>query len=576
MYIDIVPNRASRPAVLIREAWREGEKIKKRTVANISDWPMQKVEALRALLRGEALVSQKDQEAFFRIERSLPHGHVEAVLGTIRRLGLDTVIAPSRSRQRDLVMAMIAQRLIHPCSKLATTRLWHTSTLAEELSVTDADSEELYGAMDWLLQRQPEIEKKLAARHLAENSVVLYDVSSSYYEGHTCPLVCYGHNRDGKEGMPIVVYGVMTDREGRPLAVEVYPGNTGDPSTVADQVEKLRGRFGLSRVVLVGDRGMLTQTKIEVLKGYPGIGWITAMKSRGIRDLVDRGHLQLSLFDTRNLAEISAPEYPGERLIACFNPLLAEERRRKRQELVEAAEKDLRKIAAQVQRRSRHPLKASEIGLRVGKVINRYKVGKHFALTIQDGLFQCRRDEESIEREARLDGIYVIRTSESAKQMSAEDTVRHYKGLSQVERAFRCLKGVDLMVRPIRHFTEDHVKAHIFLCMLAYYVEWHMREALAPLLFDDEELQELRTTRDPVNPAKPSASARKKKTRRTTEDGYPVHSFQTLLAELATRCRNRCRVKSQPDAPVFPQLTEYSPLQDKALQLLGLLPVQRN
>jgi transposase len=573
MYIDVVPNRASRPAILIREAWREGKKIRKRTVANISDWPMQKVETLRALLRGQELVSKND---LFHIERSLPHGHVEAILGTIRRIGLDTVIGPGRSRQRDLVIAMIAQRLIHSCSKLATTRRWHTSTLAEELSVTDADSDELYGALDWLLQRQPYIEKKLGERHLAEGAVVLYDVSSSYYEGHTCPLVCYGHNRDGKEGMPIIVYGVMTDREGRPLGVEVYPGNTGDPSTVADQVEKLRGRFGLSRVVLVGDRGMLTQTKIEVLKGYPGIGWITAMKSRGIRDLVDRGHLQLSLFDTRNLAEISAPEYPGERLIACFNPLLAQERRRKRQELVEATEKDLRKIDEQVQRRVKHPLKASEIGLKIGKVINRYQVGKHFVLTVQDGLFQWRRDEESIEREARLDGIYVIRTSESVQAMSAEDTVRHYKGLSQVEQAFRCLKGVDLMVRPIRHFTEDHVKAHIFLCMLAYYVEWHMREALAPLLFDDEELQELRTTRDPVNPAKPSASARKKKTRRTTEDGYPVHSFQTLLAELATRCRNRCRVKSQPDAPVFPQLTEYSPLQDKALQLLGLLPVQRN
>jgi len=576
MYIDVVPNRASRPAILIREAWREGKKIRKRTVANISDWPMRRVETLRALLRGETLVSQKDEEVLFRIEQSLPHGHVEAVLGTVRRLGLDTVIAPSRSRQRDLVIAMITQRLIRPCSKLATTRLWHTSTLAEELSVTDADSEELYEALDWLLQRQPAIEKKLAERHLAEGSVVLYDVSSSYYEGHTCPLVSYGHNRDGKEGMPIVVYGVMTDREGRPLAVEVYPGTTGDPSTVADQVEKLRERFGLSRVVLVGDRGMLTQTRIEVLKGYPGIGWISALKSRGIRDLVDRGHLQLSLFDARNLAQISAPEYPGERLIACFNPLLAEERRRKRKELLEATEKELRKIAAQVQRRSTHPLKASEIGLRAGKVINCHKVGKHFALTIQNGLFQWRRDEESIEREAQLDGIYVIRTNESVQAMSAEDTVRHYKGLSQVERAFRCLKGVDLMVRPIRHFTEDHVRAHIFLCMLAYYVEWHIREALAPLLFDDEELQQLRTTRDPVTPAKPSASARKKKTRRATEEGYPVHSFQTLLAELATRCRNRCRARLQPDAPAFYQLTECSPLQEKAMQLLGLLPVQRN
>ncbi len=572
MYIDIVPNRTSRPAILIREAWREGKKIRKRTVANISDWPMQKVETLRALLRGEELISTKD---LFHIERSLPHGNVEAILGTITRLGLDAMIAPERSRQRDLVVAMIAQRLIHPCSKLATTRLWHSSTLAEEVSVRDADSEELYGALDWLIQRQPDIERNLAKRHLTEGSVVLYDVSSSYYEGHTCPLVSYGYNRDDKRGLPIIVYGVLTDRAGRPVAVDVYPGDTGDPSTVADQVQKLRQRFGLSRVILVGDRGMLTQARIDVLKGYPGIGWISALKSRAIRDLVDTGDLQLSLFDRTNLAEITSPEYPGERLIACFNPLLAEERRRKRQELIEAAQRDLQKIAAQVQRRSRHPLTASEIGQKVGKVINRYKVGKHFALTIQDGLFQCRRNEESIEREMRLDGIYVVRTSESAEEMSAADTVRQYKGLSQVERAFRCLKGVDLLVRLIRHFTSDHVRAHIFLCMLAYYVEWHMREALAPLLFDDEHLQELRVTRDPVAPAQPSESARKKKTRRTTEDGLPIHSFQSLLAELATRCRNRCRVQSQPDALTFVQHTEYSPLQERAMQLLGLLPVQK-
>jgi hypothetical protein len=320
---------------------------------------------------------------------------------------------------------------------------------------------------------------------------------------------------------------------------------------------------------------MLTQARIDVLKGYPGIGWISALKSRAIRDLVDTGDLQLSLFDTTNLAEITAPEYPGERLIACFNPLLAEERRRKRQELIEAAQGDLQKIVAQVQRRSRRPLTASEIGQKVGKVINRYKVGKHFVLTIQDGLFQCRRNEESIEREMRLDGIYVVRTSEPAAEMSAADTVRQYKSLSEVERAFRCLKGVDLLVRPIRHFTADHVRAHIFLCMLAYYVEWHMREALAPLLFDDEHLQELRLTRDPVAPAQPSESARKKKARRTTEDGLPIHSFQSLLAELATRCRHRCRIQSQPDAPTFVQHTEYSPFQERAMQLLGLLPGQK-
>ena len=571
MYIDIVPNRNSRPAILIREARREGTKIIKRTVANISDWPMHKVDALRALLRGDKLVSA---DKLITIEQSLPHGHVEAVLGTIKRLDLESLIAQP-CRERDLILAMIAQRLLHPCSKLATTRLWHTTTLAEELSVGEAGSEELYRALDWLLERQHEIENKLAGRHLTDGSLVLYDVSSSYYEGHTCPLARLGHNRDGKEGLPIIVYGVMTDNQGRPIAVDVYAGNTGDPSTVSDQVEKLRGRFGLSRMVLVGDRGMLTQTKIDVIRGYPGIGWISALKGTAVRGIVESGALQLSIFDVRNLAEISSPEYPGERLIACFNPLLAEERRRKRAELLAATEKGLLKLSKEVTRRGKKPLMEGEIGIKAGKIINRYKVGKHFILTVGDGVFQWTRNVESIERESKLDGIYVIRTSEPSEAMSAEDTVRHYKSLSQVERAFRCLKGLDVLIRPIRHFTEDHVRAHIFLCMLAYYVEWYMREALAPLLFQDEEVSVQRTKRDPVAPAMQSASVLQKKRSRVTEDGHAVHSFETLINELGTRCRNRCRIKSNTEEKPFYQLTEYTAVQKRALQLLDLLPVEK-
>lgn len=571
MYIDVVPNRNSRPAILLRKAKRVGKKIVKTTLENLTDWPQEKISALQALLRGETLVPK---DSIFTIEKTTPHGHIEAVTGVIKKLKLDTLISATRCRQRDLILAMLIQRLIHPCSKLATTRLWHSTTLAEVLSVEDADSDELYNALDWLLQRQPDIEKKLAKRHLTEGALVLYDVSSSYYEGHTCPLIAYGHNRDGKEGMPIIVYGVMTDQEGRPLAMEVYPGNTGDPTTVVDQVEKLRGRFGLSRLVLVGDRGMLTETKIDTLREYPGIGWISALKSRRIRKLVEVGHLQLSLFDTRNLAEITSEDYPGERLIACMNPLLAEERRRKREDLLAATEKHLLKIATEVKRRSKQPLTESEIGMKVGKALNRYKVGKHFTLTIADGLFQWERNVISIEREAELDGIYVIRTSEPKERISADNTVRHYKSLSHVERAFRCLKGMDIMIRPIRHSTEDHVRAHVFLCMLSYYVEWHMRKALAPVLFHDEELDEQRMRRDAVAPAKPSKSAQDKKKSHMTGDGYPVHSFDTLLEELGTRCRNRCRINLDSNGHVYHEVTQFTPFQKRVFYLLGLLPVK--
>ncbi len=567
MHIEVVPNRSSRPTILLREGWREGGRVRKRTLANLTRWPEHQIESLRHVLKGEVLVSM---EEVFHIERSLPHGHVDAVLTAVRELGLDRLICSRRCRERDLVLAMLVEQLVHPCSKLATTRLWHTTTLADELSVQDADEDELYRALDWLLAQQPRIEKGLAKRHLQDGSLVLYDVSSSYYEGHTCPLARHGHNRDLKKGKRIIVYGVMTDGEGRPVAVDVYPGNTGDPRTVPDQVEKLRTQFGLSRVVLVGDRGMLTQTQIEHLRAYPGIGWISALRSPCIRRLVEGGVVQMSLFDHQGLAEVSSPEYPGERLVACMNPFLKQERRRKREELLAMTAAGLERIEREVARRTRTPLSEGEIGVKVGRALNAYKVGKHFRTRIVDGSFSWERDEDSIEREAALDGIYVIRTSESEAHISAPDVVRQYKSLSQVERLFRTLKGINIRVRPIRHRTEAHVRAHIFLCMLAYYVEWHLRRAWSSLLFDDEELEMNRRTRDPVAPAKPSASASAKKAVRWSGD-FVVHSFETLLGELGTQCRNRCRLKSSPAGASIEQVTEATPLQVRAMELVSAL-----
>jgi transposase len=567
MYVDIVPNRKSPPAILLREGWREGGKVEKRTIANISDWPMPKVNTLRRLLRNEPLMGPDD---VFSIEESLPHGHVAAILGTMRKIGLEKIIAAKRCRERDLVVAMIAQRLISPGSKLDNTRVWHDTTLARNMDVVDADEDDLYAAMDWLLERQNRIEKKLARRHLEEGGLVLYDITSSYYEGYTCPLAQFGHNRDGKKGKPIVVYGLMADPEGRPVAVEVYPGNTGDPTTVPDQVEKLRNRFGLKRIVLVGDRGMLTDTQIGHLKKHPGVGWISALRNPAIRKLVKSGDLQLSLFDEQNLAEITSPDFPGERLMACYNPLLAERRRRKRNELLRVTEALLGGIVLEVERRTKTPLSKVEITDKVARKKNRYKVGKHFDMTIDDGYFSFARNDERIRREAELDGIYVIRTSEPAERMSAEDTVRNYKSLALVERAFRCLKGVDLLVRPINHNLDPRVRAHIFLCMLAYYVEWHMRKALAPLLFEDEELEENRKTRDPVAPAVASESAKQKKSSGRKSRNLPAQSFSSMLKHLGILCRNRCRLWADPDAPAVHRLTEASPLQSKAFELLGL------
>ena len=571
MYIEIVPNRNSRPAVLLREGWREGKKVCKRTLANLTDWPAQKVDALRRVLKEETLVSPDEA---FSIERSLPHGHVELILEAVKRIGLDNVISAKRTRERDLVLAMIIERLIHPCSKLANTRLWHSTTLAEQLEVGDADEDGLYAAMDWLLARQSRIEKRMAKRHLSEGCKVLYDVSSSYYEGHTCPLVRPGYSRDKKRGKPIVVYGVLTDAQGCPLAVEVYLGNTGDPTTVPGQVNTLKQHFELDRVILVGDRGMLTQTQIDELKRHPGVGWISALRSEKVRKLFDQKYLQLSLFDQQNLAEIHSPDFPDERLMACFNPLLAQERKRKRRELLDATEQALEKISKEVKRRTKTPLSAAEIGTKVGKIITRFKMGKHFELSITDGQLSYSRRTDAIEREAELDGLYVIRTSEPKHALSAEDAVRSYKTLAQVERVFRTLKGLDNRIRPIHHRTEDRVRAHIFICLLAYYVEWHLRQVVAPLLFDDETLALDRKQRDPVAPAESSIAAKTKKVARVTENGLPIHSFKTLMAEMGTRCRHRCRVKSDPQClPIF-QDTDPTPLQARALELTCLLPVQ--
>lgn len=552
---------------LLRQSYRHEGKVKHRTLGNLSHLPPRLLDLIQRSLRGEAFLSPADA---FRTTASKPHGHVEAVLATCHQLDLDNLLASKPSRQRSLILALIVQRILFPCSKLATTRYWHTTTLAEELGVGDADRKELYAAMDWLLRRQHDIEQKLARRHLAEGAVVLYDVSSSYYEGRTCPLARYGHSRDGKKGLPIIVYGLLTDAQGRPVALDVYPGNTADPATVPDQVDKLRERFALSRVVLVGDRGLLTQTQIETLRDYPGLGWISALRSEAIQELLARGRLHRSRFDRKDLAEIRSPDFPGERLIACYNPLLAEQRQQKRQRLLEATEVDLRRLEAEVRRRTKKPLPAAAIGLKAGKVMGRYKMAKHFRLEIADGHFGWARDAVAIQREEQLDGIYVIRTSERAKHFPAAACVRTYKGLARVEQAFRCFKGLDLRVRPIHHRVDPRVRAHLFLCLLAYYVEWHMRQALAPLLYADEELEQERQERDPVKPAQPSASAQAKKSTHQTENGLPTHSFGSLLAHLATRVRNTHQLVSDSSGATFQQVTEPDAVQAEALRLLSL------
>jgi transposase len=568
MYVESVPNRNSPPAVLLRESSRLDGKIVKRTLANLSGWPPSQIASLRRVLKGESLVAPAEA---FRIQRSTPHGHVAAVLGTLRRLGLERILSRTECAERDLVVAMIVARILEPSSKLATTRGLRqetaTSSLASLLGLDQAvDEAQLYGALDWLLERQQNVENALARRHLSDGSLVLYDVSSTYFEGRHCPLARFGHSRDERSGNPQIVFGLLTAPEGCPVAVEVFEGNTGDPTTVAPQVDKLRQRFGLKQVILVGDRGMLTSARIrEDLKPQEGLQWISALKSVQIQQLVAGGALQLSLFDQRDLAEIRHPSYKGERLIACRNPLLAEERRRKRKELLGATEKQLNKIVTATQRQKKPLRGRREIGLAVGRILGRYKMGKHFRLFIEEDGFRCERKQDNIEREAVLDGIYVIRTSVPAEALSSEQVVERYKGLSDVERAFRSLKSVDLKVRPIYHYLADRVRAHVFLCMLAYYVEWHMRQALAPMLFDDDDTQAAEEARKSiVGPAQRSPNAKRKDTLKRTSDGMPVHSFQTLLKDLATLTLNEVQVGEQ----TMQMLATATPVQRRALQLL--------
>ena len=563
MHIHIVPNRGSPPTVLLRESFREGTKVGKRTLANLSALPAAQVEAIRAVLRGEEL---RPLAHSFEITTSRAHGHVQAVSATMRRLGLAGLLGSKPSRERDLVLAMVASRIIAPHTKLATTRQWHTTTLAEDFGVAEANEDDLYAAMDWLLERQDTIQKKLAARHLSAGGLVLYDLSSSYFEGSCCPLARRGYSRDGKPGTLQVNYGLLTDARGCPVALSVFEGNTADSKTFMPAVQRVREDFGLEQVVMVGDRGMISQKAIDELRESEGIDWITALKSASIRALVEQGQLQLGLFDERNLLELSSPDYPGERLVACRNGALAKLRAHKREELLVATEASLAVIKASVDAAK---LKGQDkIGVRVGKIVNKYKVAKHFELSIGDASLSWARKQDLIDTEAALDGLYIIRTSVSEQQMDASQCVRNYKSLAQVERAFRSLKTIDLKVRPIHHRLADRVRSHIFLCMLAYYVEWHMREAWRELMFADTE-QDIKATRDPVAPAKRSTSAQAKAASHTLPDGSPAHSFATLMAQLATIVRNTCRTPhAGPDAPTFNLTTTPGPTHQRAFALI--------
>jgi transposase len=575
MYVAKVPNRKSPPAILLRESYRQDGKVKSRTLANITHLPSQQIEALRSALAGSAAAPATPLPEAFRISRSLPHGHVAAVLGCLRNLELDSILAPAPGRQRDLVIAMIVARIIEPASKLATARGLHCDTLhhslGEMLYLDSADETELYQAMDWLLPLQSRIEQALAKRHLSQGGLVLYDLTSTYFEGRHCPLAKLGHSRDDKSGKLQIVFGLLTNASGCPVAVEVFAGNTSDPKTVAAQVNKLRLQFGLSDVVLIGDRGMITSARIrEDLPASHGIQWISALRATQIQKLAASGQLQMSLFDQTDLVEIAHPDFPSERLIVCFNPLLAEERARKRPELLAATEKQLEKIAAATKRR-RRPLRGKQnIGLRAGRILNRYKMGKHFQLRIEEDSFHYERKTANIEREENLDGIYVIRTSVKKEALSSQQVVASYKSLSGVERAFRSLKTVDLQVRPIHHRLPDRVRAHILLCMLAYYVEWHMRQLLAPILFDDDDRAQAQAARASiVAPAQRSASAKLKARTKQTSDGLKVHSFQTLIGDLATIVKNRIQPTDK-NFVAFDMLTEPTVIQQRALDLLGV------
>ena len=574
MYIATVPNRSSPPAILLRESYRERKKVKTRTLANLSHWPERKVENLRRVLHDETLVAPEDA---FEIQRSLPHGHVAAVLGSLRQLGLERMIERRATRERSLAVAMVVARLIEPGSKLATARgigeESAVSSLGEELQIVSANEDEFYRAMDWLLKRQERIENALAKRHLTSGTLVLYDVTSTYFEGRKCPLAKFGHNRDGKKGKLQIVLGLLCSIHGCPCAVEVFEGNTGDPKTLSAQIQKTRDRFGLERVILVGDRGMITEARLrQDIRGVEGLEWISALRSPAIAKLVEGEAIQMSFFDEKDLAEITHPDYPGERLVVCKNPLLEQERARKREELLAATERILAKIKAATERR-RRPLRGKDnIGLRVGREIGRYKVRKHFEIEITEESLHYERKREKIKAEAALDGIYVIRTSVPSDLLGSEETVGAYKRLSRVERAFRSLKTVDLKLRPIFHRAADRVRAHVFVCMLAYYVEWHMRQRLAPILFDDDDKETAEKARKSVvAAAQRSPRAMKKAATKRTEDDFPVHSFQSLLRNLATLTKNRVQAKIK-DAPLFVQYAKPTRLQQRAFELLKVSP----
>ena len=549
---------------LLRRSYREDGKVKNETLGNLSHLPDTVIDLIRRSLAGETFVPAGEA---FEISSSRAHGHVQAVSLAMQRLGFVSLLASKPCTERDLVCAMVASRIVCPATKLATTRLWHTSTLAQEFGVTNANEDDLYAAMDWLLAGQDRIQKKLAARHLKEDSLVLYDLSSSYFEGNCCPLARLGYSRDGKRATLQVNYGLLTDERGCPVAISVHAGNTSDSTTFMPQVTRLREEFGIKRMVMVGDRGMISQKAIDEMSTDADVAWITALRSSAIRTLVEQGHVQMGLFDERNLLEICSPDFPGERLVACRNPELAKLRVHTRDDLLAATEKNLEQIKVRVE--AGKLVGQDKIGVAVGKVVNQYKVAKHFELEITDDAFTFARLADNIAAEAALDGLYIIRTSVKSERMDAATCVRTYKSLAQVERAFRSIKTMDLKVRPIHHYLENRVRAHIFLCMLAYYVEWHMRQAWRELMFTDED-QAAKLVRDPVAPAKRSDAAIKKVLTRTLEDGSSVHSFQSLMALLQTVVRNTCRApKSADDAPTFELITMPSDKQKRALELIG-------
>jgi len=572
MYVESVPNRNSPPAVLLRETYRQDGKVKKRTLLNLSDWPRERVDGLRALLKGGVVMPSGTQP--LQVIRTLPHGHVAAVLGVISKIGLDRLLGPQGNRPRDLVLAMIVSRIIAPFSKLATTKglnpMTATTSLGQVLGLGEVAYDELYQALDWLLARQPAIEAALARRHLKGGTLVLYDVSSSYVEGRCCPLAKRGYNRDGKKGKLQIVYGLLCAADGCPVAVEVFDGDTADPKTLAVQIDKLKVRFALAHVVLVGDRGMITQARIRQDLVPANLDWITALRAPDIKALGEAGKLQLTLFDERNMAVITSPDFPGERLIVCRNPELAAARTRKRNALLDATQRDLAAIQQRVERK-RAPLHgADKIGIAVGAVIGRHKMAKHFQIEIADDRFAFCRNQAEIAAETARDGIYVIRTNVPAEVMTDPQVVASYKSLSQVERAFRSIKTVDLEIRPIYHWLEDRVRAHVLLCMLAYHVEWHMHGALSPMLYEDDEKQAVLAERSsPVAKAPRSEKARAKQATHRTADGLPVHSFQSLIADLGTLCLNTVVTATSPDYQIT-IATRPTPIQAKAFELLGV------